>query len=204
MTIYLLRHGETELNVARILQPADTPLSARGMAQSLRLGNRMSECGLVGVLTSHLPRALQTANQVAQASGLQFKTSALLEERNFGDLRGLPYDELGFNPLLMSDAPAGGESALGFSDRVAMAWHHIIVLRASMNGPLAVVTHGMVIREMLLRQATWAGVFEMPSHLGNTSVSAVEAQHPYRLTLLNCTRHLDTAHMHNAGSLSGG
>ena len=34
MTLLLIRHGETALNVARVLQPADTPLSARGVAQA--------------------------------------------------------------------------------------------------------------------------------------------------------------------------
>ncbi|HEY9095643.1 MAG TPA: histidine phosphatase family protein, partial [Hydrogenophaga sp.] len=34
MTIWLVRHGETELNAARILQPADTPLSSHGLRQA--------------------------------------------------------------------------------------------------------------------------------------------------------------------------
>ena len=33
--LHLIRHGETSLNVARVLQPADTPLSARGHAQAV-------------------------------------------------------------------------------------------------------------------------------------------------------------------------
>ena len=35
MSIILIRHGETAFNVARVLQPADTPLSERGIAQAL-------------------------------------------------------------------------------------------------------------------------------------------------------------------------
>jgi broad specificity phosphatase PhoE len=204
MTIYLIRHGETELNVARVLQPADTPLSARGLAQARLLARRMSGCEVVGIISSHLPRALQTAREIELVCALPTQRSELLQERNFGDLRGLPYDELGFNPLLMSDAPAGGESAAQFSQRVAEAFRYIVGLRASMTGPLAVVTHGMVIRAMLLNQVNMAGGFEMPPHLGNTSVSAVEAEAPHRVTLLNCTRHLDAAHAHDGESLAGG
>ena len=35
MGIVLVRHGETALNVARVLQPADTPLSASGDRKSV-------------------------------------------------------------------------------------------------------------------------------------------------------------------------
>ncbi len=204
MTIYLIRHGETELNVARILQPADTPLSSRGLAQARLLAGRMSGCGLVGIVSSHLPRALQTAREVALACGLPTQPFELLQERNFGDLRGLPYDDLGFNPLLMSGAPAGGESAAQFVRRVADAFHYVVGLRASMTGPLAVVTHGMVIREMLLNHLNMADGVEMPPQLGNTSVSTVEDATLHRVTLLNCTSHLDGAQANNDESLAGG
>ena len=42
MLLYLIRHGETPLNVARVLQPADTPLSERGQrqAQALAKGSK--------------------------------------------------------------------------------------------------------------------------------------------------------------------
>ena len=204
MTIYLIRHGETEMNVARVLQPASTPLSARGLEQARLLAQRMRGCELVGIVSSHLPRALQTAHEMELACGLPTQLSELLQERNFGDLRGLPYDDLSFNPMLMSDAPTGGESAVEFSSRVAQAFRFIVELRASMTGPLAVVTHGMVIREMLLMQVTTATGFSAPSHLGNTSVSAVEVELPHRLKLLNCTVHLTAANSANADSLSGG
>ena len=81
----------------------------------------MRDCELVGSVSSHLPRALQTAREIDLACGLQTQLSELLQERNFGDFRGLPYDDLGFNPLLMFEAPTGGESAVEFSSRVAQA-----------------------------------------------------------------------------------
>ena len=42
MTILLIRHGETALNAARIVQPADTPLSERGIAQARALARRLA------------------------------------------------------------------------------------------------------------------------------------------------------------------
>jgi broad specificity phosphatase PhoE len=204
MTIYLLRHGETALNVARVLQPADTALSARGAAQASALATRMRLTGLMGIVSSDLPRALQTATAIARDCGLAVQTCELLQERSFGDWRGLAYDTMGFNPLLFAEAPPGGESALEFASRVAAAFAHITNLRTHMSGPLAVVTHGMVIRQMLTAHASVAASVAMPAHLGNTSVSRIATCAPYCVELLNCTHHLDGDTAQDTASLSGG
>ena len=109
MQLLIIRHGETPLNVARVMQSADTPLSDNGQAQAARLGQR-----LTGIVSSDLPRALQTAEAIAAATGLPIITSALLHERNFGDLRGRPHASLGFDALAMTEAPPNGESMADF------------------------------------------------------------------------------------------
>lgn len=117
MSIILVRHGETPLNVTCMLQPADTPLSANGLAQAQAqaVALRLAGIQLAGIVSSDLPRALSTAEAIAAATGLVVQTTPLLHERNFGDLRGLHYDTLGFNPLTMSEAPPSGESVAAFS-----------------------------------------------------------------------------------------
>lgn len=202
MSIILIRHGETPLNVARVLQPADTPLSATGLAQAEAVARRMTGMQLAGIVCSDLPRALSTAQAIAAATGLPLSTTTLLHERNFGDLRGQPYDTLGFNPLTMSDAPTGGESAAAFDARVAQAFAHIVALRATLPGSLAVVTHGLVIRALLANHLSSAD--SAPMKIGNTSVTLVAAEPPHGVALLDCTRHLDDSTQHKAGSLSGG
>ncbi len=121
MAILLVRHGETALNAARVMQPVDTPLSVRGEAQARALGRRLAQRGGIGaILSSDLPRAWHTAAAIADVLALPIEPSARLQERNFGDLRGRPYDALGFDPLAMGAAPPGGESAADFAQRVAM------------------------------------------------------------------------------------
>jgi len=61
MTILLIRHGETALNVARVLQPADTPLSARGIAQAEALARWLAAMNVCAIVTSDLPRARRTS-----------------------------------------------------------------------------------------------------------------------------------------------
>jgi broad specificity phosphatase PhoE len=204
MTLLLIRHGETSLNVARVLQPADTPLSPRGLLQAEALAQRMAGASLAGILASDLPRALQTAQAIRAATGLPLLTSALLHERNYGDLRGQPYDTLDFNPLTMDEAPPGGESQSAFGARTAKAWAELLALQQSLGGPLAVVTHGLVLREWLLRQLHRPEGMALPARLSNASVTEAGAAPPHRVVRVDCTLHLTGALRDDAHALSGG
>lgn len=203
MSIILVRHGETPLNVARTLQPADTPLSATGLKQAEAVAQRLAGLQVAAILSSDLPRAMQTAQAIAATTGAPITPTPLLHERNFGDLRGQPYDSLPYNPLAMTDAPPGGESVATFLARVAQAFTQIVAMRSGLAGPLAVVTHGLVIRALLAQHLQLAAD-AMPLRVGNTSVTICGAQPPHVLELVDCTRHLDGAIAHDAKSLSGG
>lgn len=217
MTLHLVRHGETALNAARVLQPADTPLSAHGLAQAEALGRRIAawphaalagdagEARIAGVLASDLPRARQTAEAIARACKLTPSLSDLLQERNFGDLRGRPYDSLGFDPLAQADAPPGGESMAVFGQRCDAAWAELQALQARLGGPLVVVTHGLVLRAWLARVPLMlpAGT-EAPSAWHNTSLTTAADEPPHTVRRLNCTAHLGGTLVSGRHSLSGG
>ena len=204
MSLFLIRHAETVLNAARVLQPADTPLSPTGLRQADALAGRLARLGLAAIVSSDLPRALRTAEAVATASGLAILTSALLHERNFGELRGRRYDTLGFDPLAMAAAPVGGESARAFARRVAKAFDMLRAMSATLAGPLAVVTHGLVIRAILEAHVAWPAGLQPPPRIGNSSLTIVTALPPHAVTLLDCSRHLDAGMRGTAGGLSGG
>ena len=204
MSLLLIRHGETALNVARVLQPADTPLNARGLLQAEALAQRLAATGVRAIVSSDLPRALRTAEAIAAATGATIETTPLLQERNFGAWRGKPYDAMAVDPLTMADAPPGGESAALFAQRVAEAFAHVVRRQAALGGTLAVVTHGLVIRALLARHVQLADGCGLPTHLGNTSLSVIEATPPHRVSLLDCTRHLQAATRDDAHALSGG
>jgi broad specificity phosphatase PhoE len=204
-TLWLIRHGETHLNAARVLQPIDTPLSERGVVQAQSLGRRLAGSGLAGLLSSDVLRARQTAEAIAGACGLTPVLTPLLHERNFGDLRGLAYDRLGFDPFASGAAPPGGESRADFSARVQVAWQAVLAHAARVGGPLAVVTHALVIRDWLVRgPLTLAEGLTLPERLANTAVTVVDVAPPHRVTLLNCTAHLDAAASDLASGLAGG
>jgi broad specificity phosphatase PhoE len=208
MTLLIIRHGETPLNVARVMQPANTPLSANGLLQAQALAQRLKAGDPhrpAGIVSSDLPRALMTAQAIAAACGLPITTTPLLHERNFGDLRGQPYDSLGFDPLTSTTAPANGESMAAFSARCAAAWAWLLQQQAALGGTLAVVTHGLVIREWLQR-----GPLQLPAHLqapdrlSNTSLTVATAAAPHTVALVDCTAHLASGAAADPQSLSGG
>lgn len=205
MAILLLRHGETALNAARVMQPVDTPLSPRGEQQARAAARRLAARGGIGaILSSDLPRARLTADTIAAALALPVQISALLQERNFGDLRGRPYDTLGFDPLAMDAAPPGGESAADFAQRVQQAFDEMLQRHAALGADLLVVTHGLLIRTLLAGALRHSAERRAALHLGNTSLSIFDAAPPHALQLLNCTRHLDDAGRDDARALSGG
>ena len=207
MEIWLVRHGETALNAARILQPADTPLSAHGLRQAEALAERLAGERFAGILSSDLPRAHQTAQAIAERTGHALQTTPLLHERCFGDWRGQPYESLSTDPLAMDAAPPGGESTAQFADRCRQAFALALQTQAGLGGPLVVVTHGLVIRQILAALPASAhsevGVLELP-RMGNTSLTILDASAPHAVRLLNCVRHLEGGLLEGAGSLSGG
>src|SRR5262245_6407477 len=122
MAIFLIRHGETLGNAARVVQRPDNPLSPRGVAQAERLAQRLAGEGIAAILSSDLARAVMTAEHLRRATGAPVAYDPLLQERNFGDLRGTPYAELGLDMFAEDYAPPNGETWEVFHARVTRAW----------------------------------------------------------------------------------
>ena len=193
MTILLVRHGETDGNAARILQLADVPLNERGMRQAGSLARRLLTQGFVHILCSDLLRARMTAAPLAARPGITIEESPLLQERNFGDLRGMPYAELGEDPFAPDFAPPNGEDWPTFHARVAEAFAFIVTRRRTVNGTLVVLTHGLVCRALVERHALVPEGVALPRYFDNTGVTALHEDAPHAVSLINCTRHLVTS-----------
>jgi probable phosphoglycerate mutase len=195
MAIYLIRHGETASNAARVLQFPETPLSENGLEQARRLGQRLRDHAFEQILVSDYARAHQTAEAVAATTGAPLQVDPLLRERNFGDLRGRPYAELadeGIEPFADDYDPPGGESWDVFHARVDGAWDWVRAAAERASRDIAVVTHGLVCSSLVTRKVELGADFE-PFATGwtNTSVTVLESGEPWNVTLLNCAKHLD-------------
>lgn len=191
MTVYLLRHGETRENAARIVQLPGVPLSPQGQAQAERLGRRLAPLGIGGVLSSDLERAAMTARALHRATGATLMFDPLLRERDFGDVRGTPYSELPTDIFAPGYVPPRGESWPLFDARVAEAWRRLTGFAATIAGPLAVVTHGLVLASLAAHHLSLPAGTALPVRWENTSVTIVEGGPPWRVRALNCRAHLD-------------
>ena len=193
MTILLVRHGETAGNVSRILQRADVPLNERGIRQADQLARRLFDHGFTHIVCSDLLRARMTAAPLAARSGLAIEENPLLQERNFGDLRGMPYAELAEDPFGPDFAPPNGEDWPTFHTRVADAFDFIVNKRRCVSGPLVVVTHGFVCRALVERHVLLPDGMVAPERFDNTSITLLHEDPPHAASLINCTRHLVTS-----------
>jgi probable phosphoglycerate mutase len=191
VSIFLIRHGETVGNASRVVQRPDNALSPRGIAQAERLARRLARERIGRVLSSDLARAAATAEQLRRATGAPLAFDPLLHERNFGDLRGTPYAELGFDMFEPNYEPPNGESWPVFHARVDRAWARVQEVAAATDGHLAVVTHGLVCRSLADRHLILPDGESAPERWDNTSLTIVDCPAPWLVRLLNCVAHLE-------------
>jgi probable phosphoglycerate mutase len=152
MTIFLVRHGETEWNRARRYQGwGDSPLTAAGVAQAEAIGRRLRtlpEAAAAAIVTSPIGRARRTAEIIAQCLGYTapLRFDERLREISIGSWDGLDRREVrsrmgaGFEEFVWYFQTPDGETYDGFAGRIA-GW-----LAEQEDGPVIAVSHGVVTR----------------------------------------------------------
>ena len=197
MSIFLIRHGQTASNARRIVQTPETPLSPTGVEQAQRLSRRLAAAGIGRILSSDLVRAAMTAERLRAATAAPLVFDALLQERNYGEIRGTPYAELDVDLFAPDYAPPGGETWEQLHARVDRAWERIQAAAVETQGHLAVVTHGLVCHSLVSRRLEWTqpasepALSDRPLVFENTALTIVDGPSPWRVRLFACTAHLN-------------
>ena len=203
--IIYVRHGESIVTVERVIGGHRTcsGLSPLGIRQAERLRDRWAttpEFAPDVVISSHFPRARQTAEIVAQAFG----SPEIVTDEGFGEhdpgpeCDGMSFDEFvakyGSNRWEDSDPFGvtfpGGETLAAFQFRVGAAVRRTI--ERYEDKTIVVACHGGVI-DAVLRQALKAapsGGFWINTL--NTSITELVRQNPSTWSL---RRYGDTAHL---------
>jgi probable phosphoglycerate mutase len=196
--LILVRHGSTEHSLAQRLSGRnDLRLDEAGQAQAAALAAR--DFGKIDVVVSSpLPRAVETAEPIAAAHGLQVEFEDGLIETDFGTWEGLTFAEATErDPEVMARwlnspevAPPGGESFVTVGERARAAQQKITAAHAGSR--ILVVSHVTPIK-LLLRFALDAppqAMFRI--HLDTASVSVVDylANGGCSVRLVNDTSHL--------------
>jgi probable phosphoglycerate mutase len=205
-TVYLIRHGETEWNLAGRWQGhADVPLNELGQRQARLLGQRLAREGarFDAIYSSDLARAFQTAWELGAAVKVPVQLLPPLREIDLGAWSGHTYDEIKDRfPAEIALLEAGQDIPRGGGESIGMLRRRVVeaveALVAHHRGEtLALVTHGGCIRALLshaVREAdsdTWR---RFP-HIGNTSISIVRVSgQRWEIAQVNDVAHLEAAH----------
>ncbi|MGC5615804.1 histidine phosphatase family protein [Georgenia sp. Z1491] len=185
--LVLLRHGQTDYNHAMRMQgQIDIPLNDTGRQQAERAAEVLGGADLTRIVSSDLSRALETAQILGRAAGLDVTTDEGFRERGFGLWEGHTHEELQAGWPEQYDHWRAGrdpegigvESRAGAGERVGLALR--AVAEAADDGEIvAVVAHGAAITLGI------AHILDMGAHsywlggMGNCHWSVV-AQNPGR------------------------
>ena len=156
--IYLVRHGETDWNLARRIQGStDIPLNNTGRLQAERTGRLLARRSWDGMASSPLSRAFETGVIIADAVGIDPSRIHVLDalaERRYGEAEGLDDREL--LRLFPGDTAVPGRerredvAARVIPALVELAQRHEQERDASAgDARLIVTTHGGVIRTVV-------------------------------------------------------
>ena len=159
--IILVRHGETEFNVAGKLQGTlDSPLTAKGVSAARQLGKRLASASrpITACYASPLGRAATTARLVAAELGLGVEIEPRLSERAFGVFQGTTAAERRARHAELSDRealrepqfalPGGGESRAAARARGTEALTDLLARHT--GGRVLVVTHSAMISTLVI------------------------------------------------------
>lgn len=154
--VILVRHGETEWNIARRFQGhQDSPLTPDGIAQARALGARLRGERVTALYSSDLGRAMQTAQCIAEFTGHSIAADTRLRERCLGVFEGLcepdvraryPDEAERYYSRDPHFATTEGESALQHFHRCFDALNDLA--RRHLGQKILVVTHGGTLTNM--------------------------------------------------------
>ncbi len=155
--LYIMRHGQTEWNVAGRMQGAlNSPLTPQGEMEAARQGEILAQCDLRGFafICSPQPRAVQTAGIALARIADLVRTDDRLVEIGVGDWAGLLRDDLPKEDV--PDPYMAQYEAAPNGEGLAAVEHRIAAFLADLTGPAVLVTHGVtsrVIRAMVVGEA---------------------------------------------------
>lgn len=156
MKIYVIRHGETALNVKGVMQGRiDEPLNQCGKDLAALTGKGMKGIIFDRCISSPLKRAEETAKIVLRESGndTPIETDERITEIDFGDLEGKSLSEMGKEGSLFYTDPlefAGFLNGESVRDVCKRTQNFLKELIAKDDGKTYLVsTHGCAMRAMV-------------------------------------------------------
>ncbi|MEN1937383.1 histidine phosphatase family protein [Paenibacillus sp. 102] len=160
LTIYLVRHGETQWNTENRLQGwKNSPLTEKGIRNAKLLGKRLSNIEFCAVYSSPNERTIQTAKYICSGRNIPIITDENLKEISYGEWEGKTKEEIEKNfkkeyfhywnaPHLYDHRPHKGEGINDLKKRVENVLNKILAENPS--GNVLIVSHAATIKALLL------------------------------------------------------
>jgi len=166
-SFYLIRHGESEANLAGITAGGgvDSPLTKRGEEQARQLADFIHYLNIKPscIFASPMKRAHKTAEIINRNLKLDISVVDNLYEHHVGDWEGRPWAEIG-PKFRAGELPPNGESYETYAYRVRDALSPI--LSSEYATPPLIVAHG--------------GTFYSLGHLFGWKISDIKNCHLHR------------------------
>ena len=173
--IYIIRHGQTELNNAHVLQGrSDFPLNEKGITQAREAGRWLADRGIVFsyIYSSPLKRAVRTAELIAS------ETPILIDDRliemDYGQYEGMdlnnPAPEVAafFDDFVNSPTPEGMEPLASVVQRAGAFLEDI----KDLPGNILISTHAIAMKGVLEYLTPDSNGGYWSRYIGNCSVYA--------------------------------
>lgn len=208
MKLYLVRHGQTDWNVAgRVQGHTDIELNERGRSESQDLIERFASIPLKRIYSSDLSRCRYTAERLAKATDAPLELREDLRERCMGEWEGEHFEDLRAhfakmeslqNVMYADIAPTGGESLSHVRHRLQA---FIAEMLKSPKDTL-VLTHGGICSAFLTLLLSAPPEVGRSFIFGNTAVTLLERLQTgvWRLHTYADTSHLDKARTQHAAT----
>ena len=173
--IYIIRHGQTELNNANVLQGrSDCPLNEKGIAQAREAGQWLKDQGIVFsyVYSSPLKRAIQTAGLIVPDKPVVVDDRLI--EMDYGPYEGMdlnnPAPEITtfFSDFVNNPAPDGMEQLSEVVQRTGAFLEDI----KELPGNILISTHAIAMKGVLEYLTPNSNGSYWSKYIGNCAVYA--------------------------------
>lgn len=207
--VYFVRHGQSEGNISPVFQAPDSPLSDAGKKQAENIANRITKISFDTLISSPFPRAKETAETIAKATGKVPEYSELFIERvKPKALNGKSYEDPEADKLWkkweisLYDANVRAEDGENFTDLIKRADEALKFLENRPEKRLVVVTHGFILRTIIARVLLGDSLtesnyknFQFSATMENTGLSAIKYSQGYEDTRWRLWIYNDHAHL---------
>ena len=163
MRILFTRHGESEANLQGVISNRSLPhqLTPSGIDQAVALANHLlKNANLKMIVSSPIPRAVQTAAIVADRVNLSFNVNDALREFDCGATEGRSDQDAWLAHQAVVRAwdedqdferfiPPDGESFNDLKARFLPFLQHLTTNYRNLDGDILLVSHGALLHQML-------------------------------------------------------